>query len=152
MCPQYTDAPAVGYLTIKLQNSTWYKCLNRSLTGSRTYVCTYTHSYRRTYIRTYVPTYACTENQKTICPRHHPMRGHKNVINTACDLFSRAIQHNGCCTFLLQKAGHLCILFPLVHCLCCPEKNSDPDYPSSASLPLPVQSLPLPHLHHCLSY
>ena len=28
MCPQYKDAPAVGYLTIKLQNSTWYKCLN----------------------------------------------------------------------------------------------------------------------------
>ena len=52
MCPQCMDAPAVGYLTIKLQNSTWYKCLNLSLTGSRMYVRTYTHSYRRTYIRT----------------------------------------------------------------------------------------------------
>ena len=43
MSPQYTDAPAVGYPTIKLQNSTWYKCLNLSLTGSRMYmyVCTY---------------------------------------------------------------------------------------------------------------
>ena len=35
------DATAVGYLTLKLQNSTWYKCLNPSLTGSRTYLCTY---------------------------------------------------------------------------------------------------------------
>ena len=50
MCPQYTDTPAVGYLTIKLQNSTWYKCLNLSLTGS----CTYIYSYRRMYIRTHV--------------------------------------------------------------------------------------------------
>ena len=68
MCPQYTDAPAVGYLTIKLQNSTWYKCLNLSLTGSCMYVHTFVqdiHSYPR------------TENQKTISPRHHPMRGHK---------------------------------------------------------------------------
>ena len=32
MCPQYTDAPDVGYLAIKLQNSTWYKWLNLSLT------------------------------------------------------------------------------------------------------------------------
>ena len=31
MCPQYTDASTVGYLTLKLQNSTWYKCLNLSL-------------------------------------------------------------------------------------------------------------------------
>ena len=46
MCPQYTDAPAVGYLTIKLQNSTWYKCLKLSLTGS--------YSYRRTYICTHI--------------------------------------------------------------------------------------------------
>ena len=52
MCPQYTDAPAVRYLTIKLQNSTWYKCLNLSLTGS--YVRTYTHLYRRTYIRMHI--------------------------------------------------------------------------------------------------
>ena len=50
MCPQYTNAPAVGYLTIKLQNSTWCKCLNLNLTGSRTY----THWYRRTYFRTHV--------------------------------------------------------------------------------------------------
>ena len=41
MCPQYMDAPAVGYLTIKLQNSTGYKCLNLSLTGLRTYVYTF---------------------------------------------------------------------------------------------------------------
>ena len=41
MCPQNTDAPAVGYLIITLQNSTCYKCLNLSLTGSRTYVCMY---------------------------------------------------------------------------------------------------------------
>ena len=40
MCPQYTDAPTVWYLTINLQNSTWYKCLNLSLTGSHTYVTT----------------------------------------------------------------------------------------------------------------
>ena len=53
MCPQYTDAPAVGYLTIKLQNSTWYKCLNRSLTGSRTYVHTHIHTEGRTFVRTY---------------------------------------------------------------------------------------------------
>ena len=58
MCPQYRDAPGVGYLTIKLQNSTWYKCLNPSLTGSHTYVRmyvrTYTHLYRRMYIRRHV--------------------------------------------------------------------------------------------------
>ena len=48
MCPQYRDAPAVGYLTIKLQNSIWYKYLNLSLTGSPTYVPTYV----RTHIRT----------------------------------------------------------------------------------------------------
>ena len=59
MCPQYTDAPAVGYLIIKPQTSTWCKCLNLSLTGSSMYVR--------------------TENLKTICPQHHPMRGHKNV-------------------------------------------------------------------------
>ena len=63
MCPQYTDDPTVGYLTIKLQNSTWYKCLNPSLTGSRMYVCTGTcvhtfiqkdvHSYARTHIYMY---------------------------------------------------------------------------------------------------
>ena len=85
MCPQYMDAPAVGYLTIKLQNSTWYKCLNLSLTGSRMYVCmyvpTYTHLYRRTYILTHVPTYAPTENRKTICPRHHPVGVHKNTTS-----------------------------------------------------------------------
>ena len=69
MCPQYTDTPAVGYLTIKLQNYTWYKCLNLSLTGSRTYV--------HTFVQTDVHLYACTENPKTILPRHHPMRGHK---------------------------------------------------------------------------
>ena len=54
MCPQYTDAPAVGYLTIKLQNSTWYKCLNLSLTGSRTYVCMYVHTLVCTYPRMHV--------------------------------------------------------------------------------------------------
>ena len=71
MCPQYTDAPAVGYLTIKLQNSTWYKCLNLSLTGSRTYVHTFVqkdvHSYARTHVR--------KTKKKTICPRHRG--GHK---------------------------------------------------------------------------
>ena len=35
----------------------------------------YTHSYRRAYIRTHVTTYERKENRKTICPRHHPMRG-----------------------------------------------------------------------------
>ena len=45
------------------------------------YVSTYTHSYRRTYIRTHVPTYARTENRKTICPLHHPMRGHTNMLS-----------------------------------------------------------------------
>ena len=50
MCPQYRDAPAVWYLTIKLQNSTWYKYLNLSLTGSLTYVCKY----------------ICMENLKTL--------------------------------------------------------------------------------------
>ena len=77
MCTQYTDAPTVGYLTIKLQNSTWYKCLNLSLTGSHTYISTYVRLYRRTYIRTHICTYPRTENRKTICPRHHPLRGHK---------------------------------------------------------------------------
>ena len=47
--------PSVGYLTIKLQNSTWYKCL--SLTGSGTYVHTFVqtdvHSYARTHVCTY---------------------------------------------------------------------------------------------------
>ena len=76
-CPQYTDAPAVGYLTIKLQNSTWYRCLNLSLTGSLTYVCTYT------FVQTDVHSYACNhvrKTEKTTCPRHHPMRGHKNSL------------------------------------------------------------------------
>ena len=62
MCSKYTDAPAVGYLTLKLQNSTWYKCLNLSLTGSRTYIHTFVqkdvHSYARTHVRTYGKLYA----------------------------------------------------------------------------------------------
>ena len=67
MCPQYMDAPAVGYLTIKLlQNSTWYKWLNLSLTGS----CMYLRTHIRTEGCTFVRTYPHTENQKTICPRH----------------------------------------------------------------------------------
>ena len=61
MCPQYTGAPAMGYMTIKPQNSAWYKCLNLSLTGSGmyicTYICTYTQLYRRAYIHMHVPTY-----------------------------------------------------------------------------------------------
>ena len=57
MCPQYTDALAVGYLTIKLQNSTWNKCLNLSLSM---------------YVR--------TENLKTICPLRHPMWGLKKYV------------------------------------------------------------------------
>ena len=61
MCPQYTDAPAVGYLTIKLQNSTWYKCLNLSLTGSRTYVCTHIRTEGHTFVRMYT----CTHVPKT---------------------------------------------------------------------------------------
>ena len=61
MCPQYRDAPAVGYLTIKLQNSTWYKCLNLCLTGSRTYVHTYVH----TFVQMDVNSYARTHIQKT---------------------------------------------------------------------------------------
>ena len=55
MCPQYMDAPAVGYLTKKLKNSTWYKCLNLSLTGSHMYVHTFVqmavHSYAHIHIR-----------------------------------------------------------------------------------------------------
>ena len=47
MYPQY---PAVGYLSIKLQNSTWYKCLNLSLTV-HTFLQMDVHSYARTYIR-----------------------------------------------------------------------------------------------------
>ena len=50
MCPQYTDAPAFGYQTIKLQNSTWYKCLNLS-----------------------------TENLKTICPASSDVKEEKVV-------------------------------------------------------------------------
>ena len=43
MCPQYTDAPAVGYLT---------KCLNLSLTGSRTYM--YVHTFaQNAFVRMY---------------------------------------------------------------------------------------------------
>ena len=76
MCPQYTDAPAVGYLTIKLQNSTWYKCLNLSLTESRTYVCTHIRTDRHTFVRTYPR----MENRKTICPRYHPLRGIKIIL------------------------------------------------------------------------
>ena len=39
--------------------STWYKCLNRSLIGSRMHihVHTYTYTYGRTYIHIPVPTY-----------------------------------------------------------------------------------------------
>ena len=88
MCPQYTDAPAVGYPTIKLQNSIWYKCLNSSLTESRTYICKYIRTHIRTEGRTFVRRYAHTENRKTICPRHHPMRGHKNSVTFAAILLS----------------------------------------------------------------
>ena len=59
MCPQYMDAHAVGYLTIKLQNSTGNKCLYLSLTD---HLHTYTHSYRRMYIRTHIPTYGKLKN------------------------------------------------------------------------------------------
>ena len=62
MCPQYTDAPAVGYLTIKLQISTWYKCLNLSLTGSRMYVHTFAQKDVHLYLRTHVCTYGKLEN------------------------------------------------------------------------------------------
>ena len=58
MCPKYRDAPAVGYLTIKLQNFTWYKCLNLSLTGSQS---TYVH----TFVQTDKHLYACTHVRKT---------------------------------------------------------------------------------------
>ena len=58
MCPQYTDAPAVGYVTIKLQNSTWYKCLNLSQTGSHTYV----HKHMRKEGCTFICTYWKQEN------------------------------------------------------------------------------------------
>ena len=80
MCPQYTDVPAVGYLTIKLKNSTWYKCHNRSLTGSHMYVrmyivCTYVHTYVHTFVQKDVHSNARTVYRKNICPRHHPMRG-----------------------------------------------------------------------------
>ena len=72
MCPKYTDAPAVGYLTIKLQNSIWYKCLN--LSNKITYVRTHIHTDGCIFVHMYPH----TENGKTICPWHHPMRGHKN--------------------------------------------------------------------------
>ena len=80
MCPQYTDAPVVEDLTIKLQKSTWYECLNPSLAGSRMYICTYVRTHIRTEGRTFVRTYPCMENQKYICPWHHPMRGHENIF------------------------------------------------------------------------
>ena len=86
MCPQYTDAPAVGYLTIKLQNSTWYKCLNLSLTGSHMYVHTFVqkdvHSYTHTHIRTYgkpkkyMPPGIIFIQSKFFMS---PMRGHKKL-------------------------------------------------------------------------
>ena len=84
MCPQYTDASALG-TSIKLckpcqsSGSTWYKCLNPSLTGSCMYVRTYTHWYRRTYIRMHVPRLARMDNRKIICPWHYPMRGQKKI-------------------------------------------------------------------------
>ena len=68
MCQHYKDATAVGDQTIKLQNSTWYKCLNRSL-NRISYVCTYVH----TFVQKDVHSYARTENRKTICPQHHPI-------------------------------------------------------------------------------
>ena len=62
MCPQYTDAPTVGYLTIKLLNSTG----TNALTGvQQDHVCTYI----RTEGCTFVCTYPGMQNRKTICPR-----------------------------------------------------------------------------------
>ena len=58
-------SPAVGYLTIKLQNSTWYKCLNLSQTGSRTYVSTYAHTYVNIFVQTNGHSYARTHVRKT---------------------------------------------------------------------------------------
>ena len=78
MCPQYTDAPAVGNLTIKLQNSTLYKCLNLSLTGSCTVYNLRTYVY--TFVQTDVHSYARMENLKTICPGIIWCGGHKKVI------------------------------------------------------------------------
>ena len=86
MCSQYTHAPAVGYLTIKLQNSTWYKCLNLSLTGSPTYVCMYICTHIRTEGRTFVCTYLRMENRKTICPGYHPMPGNNKAVSGQCRL------------------------------------------------------------------
>ena len=67
MCLQYTDAPAVGYLTIKMQNSTWYKCLNLSQTGSRTYICTYI----RIYTDSYRWAWGWSGGAKVLCILHH---------------------------------------------------------------------------------
>ena len=47
----------MGYLTIKLQNSTWYKCLNLSLTGSCMYLCTHIHTEGHTFIGMYTHTH-----------------------------------------------------------------------------------------------
>ena len=70
MCPKNTDAPAVGYLTIKLQNSIWYKCLNLSLTGSRTYVRTHICTEGRTFVR---------KNEKLYAPSIIRCRGIKKT-------------------------------------------------------------------------
>ena len=61
-----TGALAVAYMTIKLQNSTWNKCLNLSLTGS--HVRTYIHTHIRTEWRTFVRTYPRMENRKNYMP------------------------------------------------------------------------------------
>ena len=53
MCQHYKDATAVGDLTIKLQNSTWYKCLNRSL-NRISYVCTYVHTFVQKDVHSHV--------------------------------------------------------------------------------------------------
>ena len=55
----------MGYLTIKLQNSTWYKCLNLSLTGSCTYVCTYVCTYIHTFVQKDVHSHTRTHVRKT---------------------------------------------------------------------------------------
>ena len=75
---------AVGYLTTKLQNSTWYKCLNLSLTGSctyvRTYIRRYPHLYRWTYICTQIPTY---EKPKNYMP---PASSNAGALKTKCTM------------------------------------------------------------------
>ena len=92
----------MGYLTIKLQNYTWYKCLNLSLKGSRTCV-PHIHTEGHTFVQKDIHSYARTEKWKNICPRHHPMRGHKN------EPVHDKTYKNGMCTQWRQSSLSICL-------------------------------------------